>query len=51
MKQNAKDADSLFGRGMAKLKSGDSSGGKADMDAARAIKGDMAEVFAGYGGS
>jgi tetratricopeptide (TPR) repeat protein len=57
--KNAKDADSphgrivaadsLYGRGVAKLRSGDRAGGEADMAAAKAIKGDMATVYAGYG--
>jgi tetratricopeptide (TPR) repeat protein len=47
--QNAKDADSLFGRGMAKLKSGDSEGGNADIAAAKAIEADIADMFEGYG--
>lgn len=47
--RNAKDADSLYGRGAAKLKRGDSAGGNADVIAARAISPNIAEVYAGYG--
>jgi len=47
--KNPKDADSLYGRGMAKLKSGDRAGGEADIAAAKAIKPDIAEVYRGYG--
>jgi hypothetical protein len=47
--QNAKDADSLYARGVAKLKKGDSAGGNADIAAAKAIKPDIAAVSAGYG--
>jgi tetratricopeptide (TPR) repeat protein len=46
---NPKDADSLYGRGMAKLKSGDKSGGEADIAAAKAIQPDIADVYADYG--
>ncbi len=43
--QNAKDAYSLYGRGVAKSKSGDAAGGDADIAAAKAIKADIAEVY------
>ena len=46
--QNANDGASLYGRGMAKLKLGDSSG-NADIVAAKAIRPDIAGVYAGYG--
>jgi tetratricopeptide (TPR) repeat protein len=49
VKQNAKDADSLYGRGIAKLRSGDSAGGYADISAAKAIRADITDVYAGYG--
>jgi len=39
--QNPKDAGSLYGRGVAKLKSGNT----ADITAAKAIKPDIAEVY------
>jgi tetratricopeptide (TPR) repeat protein len=47
--QDAKDADSLYGRGIAKMKSGDTAGGDADIAAAKTIKPDIAEQYAGYG--
>jgi len=47
--KNDKDAGSLYGRGVAKLKSGDTDGGNADIAAAKAIRPDIAEVYAGYG--
>ena len=47
--QNLEDADSLYARGVAKLKKGDTAGGNADIAAAKAIKPDIAAVFAGYG--
>jgi hypothetical protein len=34
---------------VAKLRSGDRAGGEADIAAAKAIKVDIAEVYAGYG--
>ena len=43
-----KSAEVLYGRGTAKLKSGDKSG-DADVAAAKKIKADIATVFAGYG--
>lgn len=46
---NANDAYSLYGRGVAKLKSGDAAGGAADIAAAKAIQGDIADVYARYG--
>ena len=47
--QNAKDADSLYGRGLAKLRSGDTARGNADLAAAKTIDGGIAETFARYG--
>ena len=47
--QNAKDAGSLYARGMAKLKRRDIDGGNADIAAASAIKPDIANVCAHYG--
>jgi hypothetical protein len=44
-----KDAGSLYGRGMAKLKTGDTVGGNVDIAAAKAIKPEIAEEYAGYG--
>ena len=43
------NAYSLYGRGVAKLKKGDTAGGNADIAAAKAIKPDIAVVSAGYG--
>jgi len=40
---------SLYGRGMAKRKKGDVTGGEADILAAKAIKADIAEEFAKIG--
>jgi tetratricopeptide (TPR) repeat protein len=40
----------LYGRGAAKLKKGDTASGNADIAAAKAIKADIAEVFARYHG-
>jgi len=42
-------ASALYGRGIAKRRKGDASGGKADIEAARAVKADIAEVFDRYG--
>jgi hypothetical protein len=39
----------LYGRGIAKLKSGDTDGGNADMAAATAIQPDIANAYARYG--
>ncbi len=41
--------NSLYGRGIAKLKSGDTAGGNADIAEAKAREPDIAEVYAGYG--
>jgi tetratricopeptide (TPR) repeat protein len=49
LEQNANDAESLYARGVAKLKLRDSAGGNADIAAAKAIKADVADVYAGYG--
>jgi tetratricopeptide (TPR) repeat protein len=43
-----RNAYSLYGRGMAKLRAGDTPGGQADIAAAKAIK-DVATEMAGYG--
>jgi tetratricopeptide (TPR) repeat protein len=47
---NAKDDNSrawaLYGRGVAKKKSGDTAGGDADIAAAKALKSDIAELYA-----
>jgi len=49
MTNNPKNAEWLFGRGTAKLKKGDTSGGNADIDSAKAIKADIADRYATYG--
>jgi tetratricopeptide (TPR) repeat protein len=49
LKLNPKQASSLYGRGLAKLKKGDAAGGEADIAAAKAIQADIAEEFARYG--
>ena len=49
LKHDAKDAELLYGRGVAKLKSGDKAGGAADMAAAKAINANIAEVYAAFG--
>ena len=48
LKIDPKYAGSLYGRGIAKLKKGDSTG-NADINSAKAIQSDIAEEFAGYG--
>ena len=40
---------SLYGRGLAKVRSGDQAGGKADIAAATSMEADIERVFAGYG--
>ena len=47
--QDPKDADSLYGRGVAKFKSGDEAGGEAAITAARAIRSDIADIYVGHG--
>ena len=42
-------ASSLYGRGLAKLKRGDPTGGNADVAAAKEIEADIAEQFVRYG--
>ncbi|PWT84081.1 MAG: hypothetical protein C5B56_16190 [Proteobacteria bacterium] len=44
-----KHVSSLYGRGIAKLRTGDAAGGKVDIAAARALQPDIAQQFAGYG--
>jgi hypothetical protein len=46
---NPTDASSLYGRGLARQRSGDASGGGADMQAATAIQPDIADQFAKWG--
>ena len=47
--KNPNNAEWLYGRGLAKVKSGDSSGGNADIAKAKIIKADIAEDYAKYG--
>ena len=42
-------ASALYGRGTAKLKKGDNSGGNSDIASAKAIQSDVADDFVGYG--
>jgi hypothetical protein len=49
LKINPKYADSLYGRGVAKLKKGDNDGGNSDIASAKAIKPDIADDFIRYG--
>jgi tetratricopeptide (TPR) repeat protein len=49
LKLDAKLVESLYGRGVAKLRKGDIAGGNADMAAAKAIKPGIAEELARYG--
>lgn len=44
-----KHASAFYGRGIAKLRSGNTAAGKTDINAAKAIKSDIAEEFATYG--
>jgi len=39
----------MYGRGVAKMRKGDAAGGGADVRAAKALRPDIAEEFAGYG--
>lgn len=49
MKLNPKVSFSLYGRGLAKLKSGDTAGGNADIVAAKAMNPKVADRYAKYG--
>ena len=49
LRVNPKHASALYGRGKAKLKTGDTSGGNADIRAAQAINREIAQEFEGYG--
>src|SRR5262249_12857504 len=49
LRLNPKHASALFGRGKARLRNGESSGGNAYIAAAKAIDGDIAQEFEGYG--
>ena len=45
LKIQQNDARALYGRGAAKLKQGDEQGGNADIEAAKKIRPDIAELF------
>lgn len=47
--KNPDQADWLYGRGVTKLRKGDTSGGNADIEKAKTIKSDIAEEYAKYG--
>ena len=49
LKLSPKNAWSLYGRGMAKRKKGDTAGSQADLAAAKALRADIAEEFAKFG--
>jgi tetratricopeptide (TPR) repeat protein len=49
LKSNPKLASALYGRGLAKQKKGDTSGGQVDMASANLVQSDIADEFAGYG--
>ena len=46
---NPQQAESLYGRGLVRLKKGDKMGGDADIAAAKAIRASIAEEFERYG--
>jgi tetratricopeptide (TPR) repeat protein len=46
---NPRKASSIFGRGIAKMRTGDRSGGDEDIVTAKGIIGGIAEEFRGYG--
>ena len=48
LKQNPKNAFSLYGAGLARLRKGDNDG-NADLDAAKAIDAEVADEYARYG--
>ena len=49
LKIDPKNADSLYGRGVAKQKIGDTAGGNADIATATSLDGKIAERFSSYG--
>jgi uncharacterized membrane protein YhaH (DUF805 family) len=49
LRLDPKNEEALYGRGVARLQRGDSTGGDADIKAAKAIKRDVAEQFTRYG--
>jgi tetratricopeptide (TPR) repeat protein len=48
LRQDAKNAWALYGRGMAKMKTGDAAGGAADIKAAKALSADIEKDFAEF---
>jgi hypothetical protein len=46
---NPRHASSLYGRGLAKLRTGNSADGNGDIAAAKAVQSDIADEFASYG--
>ena len=49
LKESPKDPYSIFGRGIAKLRTGDTAGGNADLVTAAALQTGLREEFAAYG--
>jgi tetratricopeptide (TPR) repeat protein len=49
LRSEPKLASALYGRGLAKLRSGDRAGGDADVSAAKTIQGNVGDDFARYG--
>ena len=49
LRRKPKQAGSLYGRGLAKLKRGDAAGSEADIAGTKAVQADVAEKFARYG--
>ncbi len=49
LKLDPKLAGALYGRGIARTRKGDKNGGTTDINAAKAIRADIAEEFARYG--
>jgi hypothetical protein len=49
LEHNPQQASSLFGRGIAKLRNGDRTGGDNDIVTAKGIRATIAEEFRGYG--
>ena len=49
MKYNPRQASSLFGRGVAKVRTGNAAGGNDDIVAAKAIRPSITEEFKEYG--
>ena len=49
LKRDARRARALYGRGLAKTRSGDAKTGAADIEAGRAVQPGIVDEFAGYG--